>query len=166
MEVTLGVVISREFDRGYFDKYPRLRFHRNAITRFEDLLSDGLLEFKSDLVESLAATFVCLSPPFLAFYKVTRPIYYADRTLKCRGSVTPEVRMYKCLTADFVVDFETFYHLTTEEDCMRFLALSFLDFLKNLKYPGALKKFEKEEFLQAVRELFIRNAVISADEGI
>ena len=82
------------------------------------------------------------------------------------GSVVPEVRMYKKLTADFVVDFGTYFKLTTEEECLKFLALSFVDFLKNLKYPGKLKKFEKEKLLQAVKDIFIENSIISAYDSI
>ena len=32
---------------------------------------------------------------FGQFFQARRPKYYEDKTLKFRGSVTPEVRMYK-----------------------------------------------------------------------
>lgn len=67
--------------------------------------------------------------------------------------------MYKCLTADFVVDFEGYFKLTTKEECLKYLALSFIDFLKTLKYPGKLKKFEKEKLLQTVIDIFIENGI-------
>ena len=35
-----------------------------------------------------------------------------------------------------------------------------------LKYPGKLKKFEKEKLLQAVKEIFIENSIISEQEGV
>ena len=158
MKITFGVVISREFSN--------FSFHSDAIHTFENLLSDGLLGFKSDLVETITITLVCLSPQFCTFYKVHRPKYYEDRTLKIRGSVTPEVRMYKCLLADFVVDFGTYFKLTNKEECLKFLVLSFMDFLKTLKYPGALKKFEKEKLLQAVRDILIENSIISVHDMI
>ena len=91
---------------------------------------------------------------------------YEDKTLKFRGSVTPEVRMYKCLTVDFVVDFEGCFRLTTKEECLKYLALSFIDFLKTLKYPGKLKNFEKEKLLQAVKDTFIENSIISENDAI
>ena len=166
METILGVVLSREFTEQNIKYDPRLRAHKDAIDTFENLLSNGLLKFKSDLVETISVTLVCLSPEFAAFYKISRPKYYEDRTLKCRGSVTPEVRMYKCLIAGFVVDFESYLQLNGQDNCLRFLALSFLDFLKNLKYPGKLKKFEKEEFLQAVKEIFIENSILSVSDDI
>lgn len=158
MEITLGVIVSREI--------PNFSFHSDAIRTFENLLSNGLLGFKSDLVETIAITLVCLSPQFSTFYKVQRPKYYEDKTLRIRGSVTPEVRMYKCLLADFIVDFETYFKLTNKEECLKFLALSFVDFLKTLKYPGALKKFEKEKLLQIVKDIFVKNFIISAHDDI
>ena len=158
MKIILGIVISREFSS--------FSFHSDAINVFKSVLSNGLLGFKSDLMETLSVTLVCLSPQFTTFYKVLRPKYYEDKTLKYRDSVTPEVRMYKCLTADFVVDFEGYFKLTTKEECLKYLALSFMDFLKTLKYPGKLKKFEKEIFLQTVRDIFIENSIISVHDMI
>lgn len=158
MEIIFGAVKSREFFS--------FSFHSEAVRTFDRLLSNGLLGFKSDLVETMAVTFVCLSPQFTTFYKVSRPKYYEDKTLKIRYSVTPEVRMYKCLTADFVVDFEGYFKLTTKEECLKYLALLFIDFLSNLKYPGKLKKFEKDKLLQAVKDIFIKNGIISVDDII
>ena len=158
MKIILGIVISREFSS--------FSFHSDAINVFKSVLSNGLLGFKSDLMETLSVTLVCLSPQFTTFYKVLRPKYYEDKTLKYRDSVTPEVRMYKCLTADFVVDFEGYFKLTTKEECLKYLALSFIDFLKTLKYPGKLKKFEKEKLLQTVRDIFIENSIILAEDVV
>ena len=158
MEIILGRVLSKEISS--------FRFYKDALYAFESILSKGLLGLKFDLVETIAVTLVCLSPQFTTFYKVSRPKYYEDKTLKIQDPVTPDVRMYKCLTADFVVDFEGYFRLTTKEECLNYLALSFVDFLKNLKYPGKLKKFEKEKLLQMVRVIFIENSILSVDDGI
>lgn len=115
MEITLCVIISREIST--------FSIHSDAVSAFESLLSNGLLRLKTDLVESVCIAFICVSPPFSKFFKVHRPKYYEDKTLKCKGSVTPEVRMYKCLTADFVVDFEGYFKLKTKEECLKFLAI-------------------------------------------
>ena len=160
MEIILGRVVSKEISSSSFS------FHSDAVHAFDEILTKGLLGFNSDLVETLAVTLVCLSPQFTTFYNVSRPKYYEDKTLKIKDPVTPEVRMYKCLTADFVVDFESYFRLTTKEECLNYLALSFLDFLKNLKYPGKLKKFEKEKLLQMVRDTFIENSILSVNDGI
>ena len=158
MKIILGIVISREFSS--------FSFHSDAINVFKSVLSNGLLGFNSELVEKICIRLICLSPMFGQFFQAQRPKYYEDKTLKYRDSVTPEVRMYKCLTADFVVDFEGYFKLTTKEECLKYLALSFMDFLKTLKYPGKLKKFEKEIFLQTVRDIFIENSIISVHDTI
>ena len=158
MEIKLGIVTSRELSS--------FRFYGDGLYAFESVLSNGLLGFNSDLVETISIRLMCLSPKFSQFFRAYRPKYYEDKTLKYRDSVTPEVRMYKCLTADFVVDFEGYFKLTTKEECLKYLALSFMDFLKTLKYPGKLKKFEKEIFLQTVRDIFIENSIISVHDSI
>lgn len=158
MVINFGTVISREISS--------LSFHSDAIHTFEGLFSDGLHGFQSDLVETISVTLICLSPQFSTFYKIHRPKYYEDKTLRIKGSVTPEVRMYKCLLADFSVDFESYFKLTSKEECLNYLALSFLNFFKTLKYPVALKKFEKEKLLQTVRDIFIESSVISENDGI
>ena len=158
MEIVLGIVSSIELSC--------FSFYDDAFNAFKSILSKGLLRFNSDLVETISIRLTCVSPKFSQFFRAHRPKYYEDKTLKYRGSVTPEVRMYKCLTADFVVDFEGYFRLMTKEECLNYLALSFLDFLKDLKYPGKLKKFEKEELLQSVRNIFIENSIISEHDRI
>ncbi|WP_162617826.1 hypothetical protein [Bacteroides ilei] len=158
MEIILGIVTSREISS--------FSFYNDGILTLNSILSNGLLGFNSDLVETISIRLICLSPKFSQFFQAHRPKYYEDKTLKYRGSVTPEVRMYKCLTADFVVDFEGYFKSATKEECLKYLALSFIDFLKNLKYPGKLKKFEKEKLLQAVRDIFIENSIISEHDDI
>lgn len=138
-----------------------LRYHSDAIYAFEEILSKGLLPLESDLVEEISASLVCVSPVFSKFHKAGRPQYYADRILKCPASITPEIRMYKCFTFDFMVDFETYFKAADQEECLKILAFSFVAFLETLKYPGALKNFEKEKLLQAVKsvleEILFRN---------
>lgn len=158
MKTSLAIVISRELKS--------FSFYNDALYAFENILSKGLLSFNSDLVEEICIRLDCESPMFAKFFKAQRPKYYEDKTFKYRGSVTPEVRLYKCLTADFVVDFEGYFKSATKEECLKYLALSFIDFLKNLKYPGKLKKFEKEKLLQAVREIFIENSIVSEHDGV
>ena len=69
--------------------------------------------------------------------------------------------MYKCLTLDFFMDFETYLNAKDENECLRVLAIAFLKVLEELKYPGKVKKFEQEKFNQAVKEFFIRENIIS-----
>jgi len=157
MKTSLAIVISRELKS--------FSFYSDALYAFENILSKGLLGFNSDLVEEICIRLDCESPMFAKFFQAQRPKYYEDKTFKYRGSVTPEVRLYKCLSADFVVDFEDYYKLTTKEECLKYLALSFIDFLKTLKYPGKLKNFEKDKLLQTVINIFIENSIISEQEA-
>ena len=158
MKTSLAIETSRELSN--------FRFYKDALYAFKSVLSKGLLGFNSELVEKICIRLVCLSPIFGQFFQAQRPKYYEDKTFKYRGSITPEVRLYKCLTADFVVDFEGYFKLTTKEECLKYLVLSFIDFLKTLKYPGKLKNFEKEKFIQTVRDIFIENSIILAEDVV
>lgn len=128
-------------------------YHSEAIHLFEKMLSKGLLDLKSDWVEEVSMALTCVSPVFSKFHKPKRPKYYADRTLKCPASITPEIRLYKCFMFDFMLDFETYIQATNQEECLNLLSRSFVAFLEELKYPGALKQFEKEKFLQRVKSI-------------
>ena len=107
----------------------------------------------------------CVSPMFAKYFLAQRPKYYEDKTFKYRGSVIPEVRLYKCLSADFVVGFESYFRFTAKEECLNYFSLSFLDFLKDLKYPCKLKKFEKEELLQSIINIFIESSILPVYDG-
>lgn len=110
MKTSLALVTSRELSS--------FSFYKDALYAFESVLSKGLLGFNSDLVEEICIRLKCESPVFAQFSQAQRPKYYEDKTFKYRGSVTPEVRLYKCLTADFVVNFEGYFKLTTKEECL------------------------------------------------
>ena len=153
MEITLGIIMSREF--------PTFSYHSEAVKRLKILLSSESLEFNSDLIKEISIRFVCVSSGFSKFFKQSRPKYYDDKIVKIPGSITPEVRMYKCLTLDFFMDFETYLNAKDEKECLRVLAISFLKVLEELKYPGKVKKFEREKFNQAVKEFFIKENIIS-----
>lgn len=141
-------------------------FHSDAVDEFKSLFSNGILEFKPDLIETISIRIICISPGFSQFFKAHRPRYYGDRIVKIRGSVTPEVKMYKCLLLDFIVDFDTYIKAANKEECLKILAVSFVTYLKSLKYPGALKNFEKEEFFQIIKDIFVKNSIISEHDDI
>ena len=151
MDITFGVIMTKDFPDS----------HSNAVRKIDNVLSKGLPDFKSDLIEKISVRFVCVSPGFSKFFKQSRPKYYDDKIVKIPGSITPEVRMYKCLTLDFFMDFETYLNAKDEKECLRVLAISFLKVLEELKYPGKVKKFEREKFNQAVKEFFIKENIIS-----
>ena len=142
-------------------EFPTFSYYSDAVNKFESLLTTGLLGFKSDLIETLDVSFICVSPEFRRFFKPVRPKYYADKTVKSSDPVVQEVRLYKYLSFDFFMDFETYLNAKDEKECLRVLAISFLKVLEELKYPGKVKKFEREKFNQAVKEFFIRENIIS-----
>ena len=141
--------------------FPTFSYYSDAVNKFESLLTTGLLGFKSDLIETLDVSFICVSPEFRRFFKPVRPKYYADKTVKSSDPVVQEVRLYKYLSFDFFMDFETYLNAKDEKECLRVLAISFLKVLEELKYPGKVKKFEREKFNQAVKEFFIKENIIS-----
>ena len=153
MEITLVTAMTREF--------PIPSYYSAAINKFEDLLSTGFMGYKSDLIEEMDISFICVSPEFRRFFKPVRPKYYADKTVKSSDPVVQEVRLYKYLSFDFFMDFETYLNAKDENECLRVLAIAFLKVLEELKYPGKVKKFEREKFNQAVKEFFIRENIIS-----
>ena len=153
MKFILGTTMSREF--------PAFCLQSKAVRQFEELLTKGIPEFKSDLIEEMDISFICVSPEFRRFFKPVRPKYYADKTVKSSDPVVQEVRLYKYLSFDFFMDFETYLNAKDEKECLRVLAISFLKVLEELKYPGKVKKFEREKFNQAVKEFFIKENIIS-----
>ena len=151
MRVLLSIITSFEVDA----------FHKKVLHVFEDLISEAFFGFKSDLIEEMCVGFVCVSPGFSEFFKAKRPKFYDDKTIKSQASPTPEIRLYKHLIFDFIMDFETYLNAKDENECLRVLAIAFLKVLEELKYPGKVKKFEREKFNQAVKEFFIRENIIS-----
>ena len=89
-------------------EFPAFCLHSKAVRQFEELLTKGIPEFKSDLIEEMDISFICVSPEFRRFFKPVRPKYYADKTVKSSDPVVQEVRLYKYLSFDFFIDFETY----------------------------------------------------------
>ena len=135
MKTSLAIETSRELSN--------FRFYKDALYAFKSVLSKGLLGFNSELVEKICIRLICLSPMFGQFFQAQRPKYYEDKTLKYRDSVTPEVRMYKCLTADFVVDFEGYFKLTTKEECL--FSPFIHGFFEDLKISGQIEEIRKRD---------------------
>ena len=154
MKIVVGVVMSREFSQ----------FHTKAVYAFRDMLSEWLLEFKSDIIKEMTIRFVSVSPIFSQFFKQTRPKFYEEEIAKTPNLATTEVRLYKHLIFDFFMDFETYFHAKDKQECLRILGISFIKTLETLKYPGKVKKFEKEKFLQFVKDVLVANSIISAED--
>ncbi len=157
MKLIINTIFSREFCNSY---------HYDVIEEIEKLLDEELSNnFQSDLIETFDITIICTSPVFCNFVKAKRPKYYADKTLKPSNSITPMVRLVKHFTAEFIMDFDLFYKAEKKE-CFGVLGYAILNFIETLKYPAALKKFEKEKLLQTVRDTLIENSIISMHDSV
>ena len=154
MEIMLSTIMSREFTE----------LHKDVLFIFKEFLSKGFLEFKSSVIEEMSVRFVCVSPMFSQFYKLIRPKFYEEKIIKTPHLMTPEVRWHKHLVFDFFMDFETYFHAKDEQECFRVLGISFIKVLETLKYPSKVKKFEKEKFLQFVKDVLVANSIISAED--
>ena len=154
MEIMLSTIMSREFTE----------LHKDVLFIFKEFLSKGCLEFKSSVIEEMSVRFVCVSPMFSQFYKLIRPKFYEEKIIKTPHLMTPEVRWHKHLVFDFFMDFETYFHAKDEQEGFRVLGISFIKVLETLKYPSKVKKFEKEKFLQFVKDVLVANSIISAED--
>ena len=52
MEISLVLTMTEEF--------PTLGYHSEAVNKFEDLLSTGFMGYKSDLIEEMDISFICV----------------------------------------------------------------------------------------------------------
>ena len=157
MKFIINTIFSREFCNSY---------HYDVIEEIEKLLDKELSNnFLSDLIETFDITIICTSPVFCNFVKAKRPKYYVDKTLKPSNSITPVVKLVKYFTAEFIMDFDTFYK-AEEKECFSVLGYAILNFIETLKYPDALNKFEKEKLLQTIRDTFIENSIILAEDVV
>ena len=128
---------------------------------FENILSKGLESFHSEMVEELCLCLICVRIEFKDFFKPKRPKYYADRVLKIPASVTPEVRMYKCLTMDFMLEYNEYSQLQTEEGCLKMLAKEFMHCIETMTYPVVLRKtFDRKAFEQCVRDILTEHGLL------
>ncbi|MBR3815616.1 MAG: hypothetical protein IKJ27_02695, partial [Clostridia bacterium] len=157
MRIKINTIFSREFCDSY---------QYDVIRKIEKLLDEELSHrFQSDLIETFDITVICMSPAFGNFVKAKRPKYYADKTLKPSNSITPVATLLKYFTAEFIMNFDAFYK-AEEKECFSVLGYAILNFIEALKYPAALKKFEKEKLLQTVRDILIENSIISVHDSI
>ncbi|MBP3537880.1 MAG: hypothetical protein J6J93_10150 [Muribaculaceae bacterium] len=152
MVITIAVVITSQYLKS---------FQVEAVTTFRKTLSSGLQDYNTPLVEELSVGFTCVTHEYSKFFIPKRPKYYADKTVKIRGSVTPEIKLYKCLDFEYVQDFESYQAAADSAECLKLLSLTFIDTVRNMKYPGALKKFDKEDFCRKIESICIDNGFIS-----
>lgn len=109
-----------------------------------------------DKVEEYSVGLICVSPGFDEFFKPRRPKYYEDKILKAKGLPGPEeIHLKHHLFFELKLDYATFFPSNKEEG-YNIIAQSFLKFLEELKYPSAIKNFDKKRFNNDMREFFVQ----------
>lgn len=110
----------------------------------------------SDNVNEFFIGLICVSPGFDEFFKPKRPKYYNDKILKARGLPGPEdIHLKNRFSCELKLDYATFFPSNKEEG-YNIIAKSILEFLEALKYPSAIKTFEKKKFNEDMKNFFMQ----------
>lgn len=110
--------------------------------------------YSSD-VENYHIGFIYVHPQFNDFNQPERPKYYADKIFKVRGLPKPSVHFYKYFYLELMLDYTSFFSSNKQEG-LNIIANTLLTYLKELKYPLAIRKsFNKEKFNNDMKQFFI-----------
>lgn len=110
----------------------------------------------SDDVEEYFIGLICVSPGFDEFFKPKRPKYYDDKIFKARGLPGPEnIHLKDRFSCELKLDYVIFFPSNKEEG-YNIIAKSLLEFLEALKYPSAIKTFDKKKFNEDMKNFFIQ----------
>lgn len=141
---------------------PVLSVEFNKTTKNNDIeqLHSRMVEYfqsrsYSPDVEEYSFCLICVSAGFDEFFKPKRPKYYVDKTLKTKGLPINEVHLKNTFTCEIKLDYTSF-RSSDKENGYNIIATSVLKFLEELKYPTAIKSFDKERFNNDIREFFIQ----------
>lgn len=148
MEIVLNPpVLSIEFDN---------TTKLNEILSLEEKMN---LYFKdrsySDLVESYYIEFICVSPVFRPFNKPKKTKYYRDVIQNNPFIQGEKNHLYKMIVISLDIDFVSFYR-SDEKEGYNIIAKSLLEFLEALKYPSAIKTFDKKKFNEDMKNFFMQ----------
>lgn len=109
----------------------------------------------SDDVEKYSIGLICVSSNFDSFFKPKRPKYYADKTLKAIALPDSDtINIKKMFSCELKLDYLTFFQSNKEEG-YNIIAKSLMKFLEELKYPSAIKTFDKKSFNEDMKNFFI-----------
>lgn len=99
---------------------------------------------------------ICVSSGFDEFFKPKRPKYYNDKILKARGLPGPEdIHLKNRFSCELKLDYATFFPSNKEEG-YNIIAKSLLEFLEAIKYPSAIKTFDKKKFNEDMKNFFMQ----------
>lgn len=142
---------------------PILSVEFRKTTKYDDIkeLNSDMEKFfqnksYSDKVEEYSIGLICVSLNFDSFFKPKRPKYYADKTMKAIALPDSEtINFKKMFSCDLKLDYAAFFPSNKEEG-YNIIAQSLLKFLEELKYPSAIKTFDKNRFNEDMRNFFIQ----------
>ena len=135
----------------------------NKTTKYIDVdeLNIKMQEFfydksYSNCVKEYFIGLICVSPGFDEFFKPKRPRYYEDKILKARGLPRPEdIHPKHRFSCELKLDYSIYYPSNKEEG-YDIIAKFLLEFLEVLKYPSAIKTFDKKKFNEDMKTFFIQ----------
>ncbi len=109
-------------------------------------------------VEEYEISWVSIPPDWMAIYKPLRPRYIADKTLKPSGifkGIGNSIRFVKFLDIYLLVDYNDYVKQTTKVGGWNVIGKAVMAYLREMKYPVALRKvFDRERFNHDMEEFF------------
>ena len=135
-----------------------VEFDKTSKREDLDILDQKMKEFffKKEYLESVAQydiSLICVSPGFQNFFNPRRPKYYKDKCMK--GLTVEEVRLTKLFSCELVLNYDAFI-LSDKKEGYNIIANTVMRFLEELKYPIAIKKFDKKSFNEDMKAFFIQ----------
>ena len=106
-----------------------------------------------DSVNNYDLCLICVSPGFQEFFKPRKPKYYKDKCMK--GLTVKEVRLIKLFSCELELNYDNFI-ISDRKEGYNIIANTVLQYLEELKYPIAIKKFDKKRFNEDMRSFFIQ----------
>ena len=94
----------------------------------------------------------------MPFYKARRPKYYVNRTIGYKTGLFrgfDPINIKHRLSVAFAIDYEDFVHQTSKIGRWNVIGKAVMAYLREMKYPVALRKvFDRERFNHDMEEFF------------
>lgn len=142
MKLTLGISTSREINTDLFVKTS------NDLEAFFDRKEYGI-----GVIE-ICIGLICVSKDFEPFFKVHRPKYVKNKTLK--GFDGKEFTINNCFLFNCKLDFKT-YHSSDEDKKRYYLATELIKTTKEIFIKKKIKDFYAEKLIEDLIVFFKKN---------
>jgi D-xylulose kinase len=144
MKVVLIPTLPSEFDK--VTKSPELIELGERMEEYFKMrqYGDAILEYFIGIV--------CVHPKYDSIFTIKRPRYTEDKRVMLDRALG-EVHFYKTLGVDVKLDFATFIK-SDKEGGLKMVADPIIDRLNTKKYPAKVKEFDKERFLNDLKNFF------------